>query len=155
MLDKIEVFVKTEEVVVGQTVIGRPVADGAQVHWCTVKDTLKTEKFMPEADRAALEIANEVAREKGVKVEVIDVSTFMCRLKAKRAGVTKTPAIVMGGNKIDENLEKERILKLLQQLPCSTADRFSVDISNRNYSNTADVVKYNNILLAMIIETEG
>lgn len=110
MCDRIEVYVKNEEVVVGKDMIGRPVAG----HWCTAKDTLKTEKVMPEADRAALEVVNKVAEEKGVNVEVVDVSTFFGRLKAKRAGVKETPTIIIGKNKIEGVPEKEQVLRVVQ-----------------------------------------
>ncbi|MGB9740388.1 MAG: hypothetical protein ACP5IM_00385 [Candidatus Bathyarchaeia archaeon] len=109
MIDKVEVYVRSEEVVVGQTVIGRPIAD----HWCTAKDTLRTEKVSPEADRTALEVVNEVAKEKSVKVEVVDVSTLGGKLKAKRAGIKETPAIIISGNKIYGIPKREQILKLL------------------------------------------
>jgi hypothetical protein len=111
MIDKVEVYVRNEEVVVGQTIIGRPIAD----HWCTAKDTLKTEKVMPETDRIALEVVNEIAREKGIKVEVFDVSSFRGNLKAKSMGVKKTPTVVIGKNKIEGIPDKGQILKLLQQ----------------------------------------
>ncbi|MBX5327245.1 MAG: thioredoxin family protein [Candidatus Bathyarchaeia archaeon] len=112
MLDKIEIYIKNEEVVVGRAVVGFPIPDHGI---CALKDTLKTEKVMSEADRIALEVVNEVAREKGVKVEVIHVSTFRGRLKAKRAGVKETPTIIMGGTKIVGIPEKEQILTLLQR----------------------------------------
>lgn len=54
MSTKIEVYVKNEEVVTGRAMIGRPIAD----HWCTARDTLKTEKVMPEPDRITLEVVN-------------------------------------------------------------------------------------------------
>jgi hypothetical protein len=106
---KVEVYIKREEVVVGQTVIGRPIMD----HWCTAKDTLKTEKVIPEDDRIALEIVREVAKERNVRVEVIDISSFRGMLKAKSVGVNKTPTIVIGKNKIEGVPERGQILKLL------------------------------------------
>jgi len=109
MVDKVEVYIRNEEVVVGQTMIGRPILD----HWCTAKDTLKTEKVMPEADRHALEIVREIAKKKGVKVEVFDISSFKGKLKAKFAGVKETPTIVVGNKKIEGVSDKEQILKSL------------------------------------------
>jgi hypothetical protein len=109
MRGKVEVYIKREEVVVGQTVIGRPIMG----HWCTAKNTLKTEKVMPEDDRIALEIVKEVAKERDVRVDVIDTSSFRGMLKAKSAGVNKTPTIVIGKNKIEGVPEKGQILKLL------------------------------------------
>ncbi|NWG11467.1 hypothetical protein HXY33_06970, partial [Candidatus Bathyarchaeota archaeon] len=72
MIGKIEVYVKNEEVVIDDAYVGRPMGD----HWCTFKETLKTEKVMSEADRLALKVVNELAKERGLEVEVYDVSCF-------------------------------------------------------------------------------
>ncbi|MEM2975731.1 MAG: thioredoxin family protein [Candidatus Bathyarchaeia archaeon] len=92
--------------------IGFPIPDHGMCSW---KDTLKTERVMLEADKIALEVVREVAREKNVRVEVIDVSTFRGKLRAKSVGIKETPTIMIGGNKIEGIPEKEQILKLLQQ----------------------------------------
>jgi len=97
MIEKIEVYVRNEEVVTGQAVIGRPLAG----HWCTAKETLKTQKVMPEADRLALEMAEEFAREKGLHLEVYDTSSFKGKLKASLKGVKTTPTIIIGNQKIE------------------------------------------------------
>jgi protein-disulfide isomerase len=68
---------------------------------------------MPEADRLALEIVREIAKEKGIKVEVFDISSFKGKLKAKFASVKETPTIVVGNRKIEGIPDKEQILKLL------------------------------------------
>jgi hypothetical protein len=110
MFDKIEVYIKKEEVVVGKTVIGFPIPEHGMCSW---KDTMKTEKVMPEADSVALEVAKDVAKERGIKVEVIDISTFMGKLKAISEGVKKTPTIIVGERKIEGVPNKDQILKLL------------------------------------------
>ncbi|NWF86512.1 hypothetical protein HXY32_01655 [Candidatus Bathyarchaeota archaeon] len=109
MICKIEVYIRNEEVVTGDAYIGRPVAD----HWCTFKETLKTEKVISEVDRRALEIVNEIAKERGLKVEVFNVSSFRGKLKAKLKGITKMPTIIIDGRKIEGIPEKEQILSLL------------------------------------------
>ena len=97
MVEKIEVYVRNEEVVTGQAVIGRPVAG----HWCTAKETLKTQKVTPEADRLALEVVNEFAKERDLCVEVYDVSSFKGKIKASLKGVKTTPTIIIGNRKIE------------------------------------------------------
>jgi len=97
MVEKIEVYVRNEEVVTGQAVIGRPVAG----HWCTAKETLKAQKVMPEADRLTLKIVTEFAREKALRLEVYDVSIFKGKLKASLKGVKTTPTIIIGSRKIE------------------------------------------------------
>ena len=109
MIGKIEVYVKNEEVATGDAYIGKPMGD----HWCTFKETLKTEKVMPEADRLALEVVNEIARERGLEVEVCDVSCFKGKLKAKSKGITQTPTIVIGEKRIEGIPEKKQILSIL------------------------------------------
>lgn len=110
MIRKIEVYIKNEEVATGAAYIGRPIAD----HWCTFKETLKTEKVILEADKRALEIVNEIVKEKGLKVKVCNVSSFRGKLKAKSKGITKTPCIIVGEKKIEGIPEREQILNLLQ-----------------------------------------
>jgi len=107
MVDKIEVYIRTEEVVTGQAIIGRPMSDGVTTHYCTSRETLKTEKITPEADKLVLEVVNEFADEKGLDVEVYDVSTFKGRFKASVKGVKTTPTIIIGKARIEgeSNLE--------------------------------------------------
>jgi protein-disulfide isomerase len=110
MISKIEVYVRNEEVVIGDAYIGRPIVD----HWCTFKETLKTEKVMSEADRITLEVINEIAKEKNLEIEVCDISSFKGKLKARSKGITKTPTIIIGDKKIEGIQEKEQILNLLR-----------------------------------------
>lgn len=112
MHDKVKVYIKNEEVAVGKAVIGFPIPDHGMCSW---KDTLKTEKVMPEADRIALEVVREVARKMNVEVEVIDISTFWGKLKAKIAGIKETPTIIIGEKKIEGIPKKAQIVKLLQK----------------------------------------
>jgi len=110
-MDKVKIYIRNEEVVVGQTIIGHPIGD----HWCTAKDTLKTSKLMSETNVAALEVVKDIAENRGIKVEVIDTSTFTGKLKAAFEGVKNTPTIIVGEKKIEGVPNKDQILKLLQQ----------------------------------------
>jgi hypothetical protein len=100
LISKIEVYVRKEKVLVGQFVVG-PVSDGTFHHACLSKKMLEYEKVTPEADRVALEVVNKVAEEKGLQVEVLDVSTFKGRLMASLKDINKTPVIVIGENRIE------------------------------------------------------
>lgn len=114
MVDKIEVYIRNEEVVTGQAIIGRPMSDGVSMHYCTAKETLKTEKVMSEASRLALEVANEFAKEKGLNVEVYDVSTFKGKLKAILRGIKTTPAIIIGKARIEGEHSSELLKSKLK-----------------------------------------
>ena len=83
---KIEVFVENEEVLLQSTQLGRPIAD----HYCTARDTFKTEKILTEDSRRVLEEANEKAKEFNAKMVVYNLATFKGQLAAKLKGV-KSP----------------------------------------------------------------
>jgi hypothetical protein len=109
MVDKIEVFVKNENVVISQGII-RPLAD----HGCTDRMTGKTEKIMPESDRLALNVAEEFANERGLDVVVHDVHTYKGRLNAMLKGVSKTPTIIVGTSRIEGDLTSDQLKNRLQ-----------------------------------------
>jgi len=109
-MNEIEVYIRKKEVITGEAVIGRPVAD----HWCTAKDTLKTEKIISEADRLALEVVNEVAKGKNLRVKVYDISGFKERLKAMSKGIKKTPTIIIGKDRIEGELTSELLRSKLE-----------------------------------------
>lgn len=114
MTGKIEVYIRNEEVVTGQAIVGRPISDGVTMHYCTATETLKTTKVTPEADRVALEIVNKFAQENGLHVEVHDVSSFKGKLKAKLRGVKTTPTIVVGNQKIEAEQTLESLKNVLE-----------------------------------------
>jgi len=87
---KIEVFIKKEEVVTGQAIMGRPISDGVATHYCTTHDTFKTEKFLTAESKRALEEAKRKAKELNAQIVVFDLSTFKGQLAARLKGV-KSP----------------------------------------------------------------
>jgi len=109
-MDKIEVYIRNEEVVTGRAIIGRPILD----HWCTAKETLKTEKVLPEADRMTLEVVNEFAKANGLSAEVYDVSSFKGKLKARLREVKITPTVIMGNQKIEGERTAESLKNMLK-----------------------------------------
>lgn len=114
MPSKILLFIKSEEVAVGQTFIGRPMSDGVQTHWCTFKETVKTERVIPDADAVVLNVVRKIANEKGLALEIIDVSSFKGKVKAKMKGIKKTPAIVLGKRKLEGTITEKQIVNLLK-----------------------------------------
>jgi hypothetical protein len=113
MPGKIFLFVRNEEVSTGEAFLGRPVSDGLQTHYCTMRETVKTEKVMSEADKRVLEIVNEIAKEKDVAVEVCDVTSFKGRIKASLSDIKRTPAIVIGKQKLEGALTREQIVEAI------------------------------------------
>lgn len=101
MVGKIEVYVRNEEVIVGSSIMGRPIHDGYTTHYCAFREIFKTEKVMPEAETLALEIVKEFAAKKGLEVDVYDVSTLKGRMQARLKGIRKTPTIIVDGNRIE------------------------------------------------------
>jgi hypothetical protein len=122
MADKIEIYVRKEEVVTGEAVyetfseassaISGP-TDG-MVPTRTVARGVKTEKVMPEADRTAVEVVKRFADERGLQVEICSVSTFIGRLKARQKGVKTTPTIVIGKFRIEGELAPELLRNRLE-----------------------------------------
>ena len=110
MTDKIEVYIKREEVATGEAVGGKVIGE----HGCTVIRGVKTEKMMPEADRETLDIVNQFANDKGLSVEVCNLGTFAGRLKARRKGITKTPTIVIGNSRIEGEYPSEVLRSKLE-----------------------------------------
>jgi len=100
MIDKIEVYIKTEKIITGQRVT-EPISDGVMKHYCLSKKLLETEKVTPEADKLTLEVVNAFANEKGLDVEVCDMSTPKGKLKAMLKGIKTTPAIIIGELRIE------------------------------------------------------
>lgn len=79
-----------------------PVWDGVQHHACMSKEVTEHEEVLPDADSQALRIVGQMATEIGVPFKVYDVSTFAGKLKAKSRGITKTPAVILNGEKIED-----------------------------------------------------
>jgi len=109
LIYKIEVYVKNEEIPVRTGFVRGPID-----HHCLDKDIFKTEKVMPEADRLALEVVNEFAKEKGVLVDVCNVSTLGGRLKANIKRIGKTPVVIVGKDRIEGEQSSELLKNKLK-----------------------------------------
>jgi len=67
---------------------------------------------LPEADQEAFRIISEVAKEKGWKVKVYNVSTFSGKLKASLKKVNDTPTIIVDKHRIEGVPKKQYLLSL-------------------------------------------
>ena len=74
------------------------------------KGNFKNGKVISEAERRILEMMEKFASEKGLRLEVFDISSFKGRLKAWMKGVKVTPTIIVG----DKKIEGEHSLKILR-----------------------------------------
>jgi len=69
-------------------------------------------KTLRESDKRALEIVGAIAKEKGWRVEVVDLSSYMGKMKASLKGVRSTPVMFIGGQKIEGVPTREQLLSL-------------------------------------------
>jgi hypothetical protein len=101
MTVQIEFYVRKRKQIVRQYVTP-PVWDGYQHHACMSKQVTEYEDVLPDADKQALKIVDQLATEGGLSFKVYDVATFAGKLRAKSRGVTKTPAVILNGEKIED-----------------------------------------------------
>jgi hypothetical protein len=109
MAGKIEVYIRNKEVPVKRTFVRGP-----SDHPCLDTESLIYERIMPDVDRLALEVVNNFAKEKGLQVEVCNVSTFKGKLKASLKGIDKTPTIIIGKSRIEGELASELLRSKLE-----------------------------------------
>jgi len=69
---------------------------------------------LPDEEKEALKIVDEIAKEKGFEVKVHDLSTFMGKIKARIRGISRTPTVLIENNKIEGKISKEKLIKLIK-----------------------------------------
>jgi hypothetical protein len=107
MAGTIWVYVKGEQ---------KPTAENALVyaesgHSCSgAKSALvyKKEHVLPESHKQMVNIARKLAEEKGMKLQICDVSSRTGSLRARLARVSKTPTMIVGNRRIVESITEER-----------------------------------------------
>jgi hypothetical protein len=67
---------------------------------CTDKERFRKEELMSEADRIALEVTSEFAKEKGLCLKIYNLLTFKARVKATLKRINETPVVVIGKYRI-------------------------------------------------------
>lgn len=109
MADKIEVYIKNENVIVSQSVT-RPLRD----HYCTDGKLSKTERVVSERDQEAIKIAEEFANKKGLSVDVFNTKSAKGKLMARLRNVRTTPTIIFGQSRIEGELTPDQLKSKLQ-----------------------------------------
>jgi len=109
MKDKIEVYLKSEET--KYEISGQLAVQGHPRHGFKKEVIVR----LPENHERAKKIAEEVAEEEGLNVEIYDLSnSFKSRISAFFRGI-KTPTIVIGNKRVNGIPSKEKLLSLLDE----------------------------------------
>jgi len=113
MAKTIQVFVKNKKVHVRTFQTYEFSTPG---HECTKKPITMPifESVLPETHEQAIKIAERVAKEKGIKLKVYNLSSRMGKVKAVLKGVKETPTIITDGHKIFEEITEKKLLSLLE-----------------------------------------
>jgi hypothetical protein len=101
MINQIEIYVRKRRQIVRQYVTP-PVWDGYQHHACMSKQVTEYEEALPDAETQALRIVDQLATEFAVPFKIYNVATFAGKLRAKSRGITKTPTVILNGEKIEK-----------------------------------------------------
>ena len=100
----IQVYIMNKGVTTRQSLDGSTLAAAvfahSRTHDCRMKEISKTEKVISEEDKAALELVKELAKEKNLKFQVIDVASLKGKLRAKLRRVKATPTIIVDNNRL-------------------------------------------------------
>jgi glutaredoxin len=115
MAKRIDVYITNKKVITSRSLEGRPLAAGGEVHYCSVREISKIEKVISEEDEVALKLVEELAAEKNLKFQIIDVSSLKGKLKARLKGVGTTPTIIVGNKRLIGTPKKEILETLLKQ----------------------------------------
>lgn len=114
MAGTLQVYVRGEQKLAAENVLvyvetGHPCSGTKSV------TKLKKEAILPESNRQVISIARKLAEEKGMKLQIYDVSSKEGRLRALLAGVNETPIIIVRNQRITENITEEKLLSVLEQ----------------------------------------
>ena len=108
-VNKIKVYIKSEEVI--HEIPGQLAVEGHPCHGFKKKVIVT----LPEDHEKAKKIAEEVAKEKGLDVEIYDLKNgFKSRVSAFFRGI-KTPTIEIGNRRVNGVPSKEKLLSLLHE----------------------------------------
>jgi protein-disulfide isomerase len=118
MAKTIQVYVMDKEVTTKASLDGRTLAAAlearSRTHDCLMKEISKTEKVISEEDKAALKLVKELAAEKNLRFQVIDVASLRGKLRARLKGVKATPTIIVDNNRLTGVPKKEEFEALLK-----------------------------------------
>ena len=108
-MDKIKVYIKSEET--KYEVPGQLAVQGHPCYGFKKEVIVK----LPEDHERAKRVAEEVAKEEGLDVEIYDLSSsFKSRISALFRGI-KTPTVEIGNRRMNGVPSKEKLLSLLNE----------------------------------------
>ena len=112
MSQTIHVFVSNSIVISGHF---QTVEFSTPGHSCTAKPITAPvfESVLPETHKHTIKIAEKIAKEKGMRVQVHNISTKLGKLKAFLKGVKETPTVIVNNQKITGNITETAILSIL------------------------------------------
>jgi deoxycytidylate deaminase len=113
MVETIQVFVRNKQLIVGHFQTVEFTSPG---HECTAKPVTAPilEQVFPETHEQAIKIAEKVAKEKGMKLKICNLSSSMGRIEALFKGVKTTPTIIVKNQKIYGEITEKKVLSLLE-----------------------------------------
>jgi len=84
-------------------------------HPCTAKPITPPlyESVLPETHIHAIKIAEKIAKEKGMGLQVHNTSTRLGKLNAFLKGVKETPTVIIDNQKITGNITETALLSIL------------------------------------------
>ncbi len=108
----IHVFVSNSVVISGHF---QTVEFSTPGHACTAKPITAPvyESVLPETHIHAIKIAEKIAKEKGMVLQVHNTSTRFGKLDAFLKGVKETPTVIIGNQKITGNITETALLSIL------------------------------------------
>jgi hypothetical protein len=113
-MKKVELYVRTEEQLLQDVYSEKGCEHTATGQWDPNRPHSKLgfvkNKTLPERDKKALEIVQEIANERGWMLELHDVSSLAGKISAHLKGIDQTPTILIGGSKIQGIPDKEELL---------------------------------------------
>ena len=118
MAKTIQVYIMNKKVTTRESLDGSTQAAAAfahsRTHDCSMKEVPKTEKVISKEDEAALKLVEEIATEKNIRFQVIDVAGLKGKLRARLKGVKTTPTIIVGNNRLLGVPQKKEIEPFLR-----------------------------------------
>jgi hypothetical protein len=113
MVETIQVFVKNKKVIAGTF---KTVEFTSPGHECTAKPIVAPifEPVLPETHEQAIKIAEKVAKENGMKLQVYNLSSSMGRVEALFKGVKATPTIIVKNQRLYGEITEKKVLSLLK-----------------------------------------
>ncbi len=112
----IEVYLRIEKIYLPADISSLPSYDRRHIQCLRVESRKIEDTHIPEEDQKILNFVKEIAKEANFSVKIVNVNSFIGKLKAKFKGIRKFPAVVIGQHKIEGNITKDEIKSLIDKL---------------------------------------